>query len=142
MNSMRPGRRTAAYPDVTAMRAPHWNDAPCAWLRPRMVACRRKDHGMNSWLIALIVFIGVGVGAWLVSFVGEALRPAPRMPERLRWAPDISSGCVDLDGLLVRYIKTGAGPNLVLLHTLRTQLDVFEKIIPGLARHFTVFAFD
>src|SRR5262249_49090352 len=39
-------------------------------------------------------------------------------------------------------IKTGVGPNLLLLHTLRTQLDIFEKIIPGLEQHFTVHAFD
>jgi pimeloyl-ACP methyl ester carboxylesterase len=42
----------------------------------------------------------------------------------------------------LRYIKTGAGPNLVLLHTLRTQLDLFEKVVPGLAKHFTVYALD
>src|SRR5262249_5882216 len=86
--------------------------------------------------------IGVGVGVWLGSFLLGGLRPGPRMPQRLCWAPDISSGCVDFGGLLVRYIKTGAGPNLVLLHTLRTPLGVFAKIILGLARHFTVFAFD
>jgi pimeloyl-ACP methyl ester carboxylesterase len=34
------------------------------------------------------------------------------------------------------------GPNLVLLHTLRTQLDIFEKIIPELEKRFTVHAFD
>src|SRR5262249_3980891 len=39
-------------------------------------------------------------------------------------------------------IKTGVGPNLVLLHPLRTHLDIFEKIIPGLEQHFTVHAFD
>jgi pimeloyl-ACP methyl ester carboxylesterase len=31
---------------------------------------------------------------------------------------------------------------LVLLHTLRTQLDLFEKMVPDLARHFTVYAVD
>jgi pimeloyl-ACP methyl ester carboxylesterase len=30
----------------------------------------------------------------------------------------------------------------VLLHTLRTQLDIFQKVIPTLARHFTVYALD
>jgi pimeloyl-ACP methyl ester carboxylesterase len=42
----------------------------------------------------------------------------------------------------VRYLKTGRGPNLVLLHTLRTQLDIFQKIIPKLAEQFTVYACD
>ncbi len=30
----------------------------------------------------------------------------------------------------------------MLLHTLRTQLDIFQKIIPGLATRFTVYALD
>jgi hypothetical protein len=34
---------------------------------------------------------------------------------------------VDIRG--IKIIKTGAGPNLVLLHTLRTQLDLFEKVV-------------
>jgi pimeloyl-ACP methyl ester carboxylesterase len=42
----------------------------------------------------------------------------------------------------VRYIKTGTGPNLVLLHTLRTQLDIFQGVVPQLARQFTVYAYD
>jgi pimeloyl-ACP methyl ester carboxylesterase len=37
---------------------------------------------------------------------------------------------------------TGSGPNLVLLHTLRTQLDIFQKLIPLLAQRFTVYALD
>jgi pimeloyl-ACP methyl ester carboxylesterase len=49
---------------------------------------------------------------------------------------------VEVGGNKLRYIKTGKGPNLVLLHTLRTQLDLFEKTIPELSRHFTVYALD
>ena len=30
----------------------------------------------------------------------------------------------------------------VLLHTLRTQLDLFEKVVPALARSFAVYAVD
>jgi pimeloyl-ACP methyl ester carboxylesterase len=37
---------------------------------------------------------------------------------------------------------TGAGAPLVLLHTIRTQLDVFQKTIPELSRHFQVYALD
>src|SRR5262249_48091430 len=32
--------------------------------------------------------------------------------------------------------------NLVLLHTLRTQLDLFERVVPDLAKSFTVYAVD
>jgi pimeloyl-ACP methyl ester carboxylesterase len=49
---------------------------------------------------------------------------------------------VEVDGLRLRYIVTGRGPALVLLHTLRTQLDMFQKMIPELARHHRVYALD
>src|SRR5262252_176715 len=76
------------------------------------------------------------------SFAVEALRRAPQPPEKLTWAPDISIRYADVDGVRIRYIRSGAGPDLVLLHTLRTQLDLFEKVVPELARHFTVHALD
>jgi pimeloyl-ACP methyl ester carboxylesterase len=42
----------------------------------------------------------------------------------------------------IRYLKTGNGDPLILLHTIRTQLDYFESVIPQLAKHFTVYAID
>lgn len=42
----------------------------------------------------------------------------------------------------LRYLKTGNGDPLILLHTIRTQLDYFEGVIPQLAKHFTVYAID
>ncbi len=97
---------------------------------------------MNAVLCALIAFTAIGIGMWLVSFVIEALRPAPKPPTKLRWAPNIPINSVEVDGNRLRYIKTGKGPALVLLHTLRTQLDLFEKVVPELAKHFTVYALD
>ena len=97
---------------------------------------------MNSLLWALVIFAAVGVGVWLISFVIEALRPRPKTPTTLRWAPSIPLQTIEVDGNKLRYIKTGKGPTLVLLHTLRTQLDLFEKLVPELSKHFTVFAFD
>jgi pimeloyl-ACP methyl ester carboxylesterase len=42
----------------------------------------------------------------------------------------------------IRYLKTGNGNPLILVHTIRTQLDYFEGVIPELAKHFTVYAID
>jgi pimeloyl-ACP methyl ester carboxylesterase len=78
----------------------------------------------------------------LASYAVEALRSAPTSPAQFSWGPGIAIEYVSLDGIKVRYLKTGSGPNLVLLHTLRTQLDIFEKVIPQLAAHFTVYAYD
>lgn len=45
-------------------------------------------------------------------------------------------------GPKVRYLRAGQGPALVLLHSIRTQLDLFQRVIPDLSKHFTVYAFD
>jgi pimeloyl-ACP methyl ester carboxylesterase len=82
------------------------------------------------------------VGLVVVSYVVEALRHAPERATSLSWAPDIAIQYADLGRTKVRYIKTGVGPNIVLLHTLRTQLDLFERVVSELAKTFTVFALD
>jgi pimeloyl-ACP methyl ester carboxylesterase len=97
---------------------------------------------MNSILLALLIFVAVGVGLWLASFLIEAIRSKPKAPAKLRWAPNIPIDTIDIGGTKLRYIKSGKGPILVLLHTLRTQLDLFEKIVPELSKHFTVYALD
>jgi pimeloyl-ACP methyl ester carboxylesterase len=46
------------------------------------------------------------------------------------------------DALSLRYEKTGDGPPLVLMHTIRTQLEYFRSLAPVLARSYTVYAID
>jgi pimeloyl-ACP methyl ester carboxylesterase len=46
------------------------------------------------------------------------------------------------DGSRLRYYTAGAGPALVLIHTIRTQLDYFQRVIPRLWGSFTVYAVD
>ena len=88
-------------------------------------------------------WIGIGTLALVpVSLVVEALRKKPKRPTTLAWAPAIPIRYADIGGVQARYIKTGSGPTLVLLHTLRTQLDIFQKVIPQLAKDFTVYAVD
>ena len=73
-----------------------------------------------------------------------SLRRSGRRRSRCQAAlgPNIPIEYVEVGGNKLRYIKTGKGPTLVLLHTLRTQLDLFEKLVPELAKHFTVYALD
>jgi pimeloyl-ACP methyl ester carboxylesterase len=76
------------------------------------------------------------------SYAVEALRPRPKSPQRLAWAPALPLAYATLGSVRVRYIRAGAGPPIVLFHTLRTQLDIFQKLVFPLAAHFTVYAFD
>jgi pimeloyl-ACP methyl ester carboxylesterase len=46
------------------------------------------------------------------------------------------------DQLSVRFQRTGSGPPLLLLHTIRTQLEYFRSLAPLLARSHTVYAID
>lgn len=60
------------------------------------------------------------------------------------WSP---SGEIDYatlsDGTRLRYLKTGAGPTALLLaHTVRTQLDHFQLVIPKILHAFTIYAID
>jgi pimeloyl-ACP methyl ester carboxylesterase len=45
-------------------------------------------------------------------------------------------------GRTLRFLKTGNGAPLILMHTIRTQLDYFQEVIPQFAQHFTVYAID
>ncbi len=46
------------------------------------------------------------------------------------------------DKLSLRYVELGEGPVLVLLHTIRTQLEYFRDLAPILAQKYTVYAVD
>ena len=95
---------------------------------------------MGSWTIGslLILFLGPVV----VSYVVEAMRSAPATPTRLGWAPEVPIKYTKVNGINLRYIDVGEGPPLVLLHTLRTQLDMFQKMVPELSKYFRVYALD
>jgi pimeloyl-ACP methyl ester carboxylesterase len=93
-----------------------------------------------GWIAAAAVVVGLP----MISYLVEWLRSAPVAPERLAWppAPDIPVRYVGVGGTRLRYITVGEGPALVLLHTLRTQLDMFQRVVPTLAKHFRVYALD
>ena len=93
-------------------------------------------------LNTILIILAFSMLPVVVSYLVEALRKAPLEPEKLAWAKNIPVQHIDIDGTNLRYIKTGQGEPLLLLHTLRTQLDMFQKMIPSLSERFTVYALD
>ncbi len=60
-----------------------------------------------------------------------------------RWSSEARTETVEVQkGLTLRYLRAGQGQPLVLLHTIRTQLDYFQKLVPLLQDHHTVYVVD
>lgn len=59
------------------------------------------------------------------------------------WTDVENLGQISLgNGFTLRYLQEGAGPPLVLMHTARSQLDYFQRLIPLLRDCYTVYAVD
>lgn len=106
--------------------------------------CEPNWRSMNvrNRNVVIVSLVGLLVGPVLVSYLVEAFRSVPVPPNRLGWAPDITIEYARVNNMNIRYVKVGKGPPLVLLHTLRTQLDMFQRVIPTLSQHFEVYALD
>ncbi len=60
-----------------------------------------------------------------------------------RWSQSEETETLPLsNGFTIRYLRVGTGPPLVLVHTIRTQLDYFEKPVPALRQHYQVYVLD
>ena len=79
-------------------------------------------------------------GGVLVS--GRGAQTGPNDTDAAALGPEIEIRSVTIDGLTLRYVATGEGPSLLLLHTLRTQLDMFQRTVHALAQTFRVYAVD
>lgn len=61
--------------------------------------------------------------------------------ENLHKIGEVSEITID-EKRTLRYLKEGKGDPLILIHTIRTQLEYFQGVIPQLAEHYTVYAID
>jgi pimeloyl-ACP methyl ester carboxylesterase len=101
-------------------------------------ATRSLEVGMHPILGTIAALAGVVALSYLV----EVLRREPLAPDRLDWAPGIPVRHVAVGGIRLRYLAAGDGPPLVLLHTMRTQLDLFQRVMSALTARHRVYAVD
>lgn len=90
----------------------------------------------------LVVLLASGAAVLGLSHLVEALRRPPTVPTQLTWAPGLAPQFIDVDNIRLRYVAAGSGDPVVLVHTLRTQLDMFQNVLPQLATRFRVYALD
>ena len=46
------------------------------------------------------------------------------------------------DGTFIRYKTEGEGPSILLLHTIRNNIEYFDNLIPHLTRYFKVYSIE
>ena len=92
-----------------------------------------------SWLTTILALFAL---ALVASYVIEIRRKAPKTPLELDWAPGAEIRFLTIDGVRLRCLKSGVGRPVLLLHTLRTQLDLFRDVVPDLDADFEVHTFD
>ena len=70
--------------------------------------------------------------------------PALQAPDAYlpAWTVERSRWFTRTDGSRLRYVAQGEGPPLVLMHTVRTQLDYFQRLIPLLSDRYRIYAVD
>lgn len=84
------------------------------------------------------------LGAVCIVALVEYMRSAPEESPTVYWSTDIEPQRAEVEGLSLRYVRVGneKGRTVLLLHTLRTQLDMYQNIIPVLAKDYMVYALD
>jgi len=58
------------------------------------------------------------------------------------WQSNGAVKSLTLESGSLRYLDIGHGPPLLLIHTLRTQLDYFQRLIPLLQEKYRIYAID
>ncbi len=131
------------------------------WFTVLLFALALAGYAWGLYLIATFVLIGV-IGTTL-AYRGE-IRPLTSVPIAFlvgmltagasntaalaeqqsiaSFDTEVTIHYMDIGGLRLRYATAGQGDPLLLLHTMRTQLEYFRTILPDLARNHQVIALD
>jgi pimeloyl-ACP methyl ester carboxylesterase len=87
---------------------------------------------------ALAVFV-------LITVVSVSAQPAPKPqidPAMAELGNGFMSGTANVNGTTLHYVRSGTGPVVILLHGFPEDWYEFHKIMPRLAKKFTLIAVD
>jgi pimeloyl-ACP methyl ester carboxylesterase len=87
---------------------------------------------------ALVLFV-------LISIVSVSAQPAPKSqsdPAMAELGQGFVSGTAIVNGTTLHYVRGGTGPAVILLHGFPENWYEFHKVMPRLAKKFTVIAVD
>jgi pimeloyl-ACP methyl ester carboxylesterase len=89
-----------------------------------------------------MVFMSVGAGALAVEKPVAVAAKSERDAALVKSLPGFKNGFADVNGVRLHYVKGGQGEPLVLLPGWPETWWSFHKIMPELAKHYTVIAVD
>lgn len=85
--------------------------------------------------ISMLLVVGL-------SLLFGACATTEQRHDTTRWARSTTEMLRLDNGTHLRFVRSGEGRPLVLLDTIRTQLEYFEKLAPELTGHYQVYALD
>jgi pimeloyl-ACP methyl ester carboxylesterase len=88
--------------------------------------------------------IATAFAALLAAASLAAQPPAPHSPDELvaSMGGGFTSGNANVNGITLHYVRGGTGPAVILLHGFPQDWYEFHKVMPLLAKNFTVVAVD
>lgn len=91
-----------------------------------------------NFLKALVVFIFIGC----VTVFGQAQAKRQIDPAVAKLGKGFISDTAKVNGTTLRYVRGGTGPAVILIHGFPQDWSEFRRIMPRLAKKFTVVAVD
>jgi len=91
-----------------------------------------------NFLKAVVIFIAIGCG----SAFGQAQAQRQIDPAVAKLGKGFVSNTAKVNGTTLHYVRGGTGPAVILIHGFPQDWYEFHKIMPRLAKKFTVIAVD
>src|SRR6185437_11544695 len=74
--------------------------------------------------------------------LGQSSSKQATDPAVARLGPEFASADAQVNGITLHYVRGGTGPAVILLHAFPEDWYEYHKVMPRLARKFTVMAVD